>query len=119
VTRVIATTGYERQAKRLLTPAERDAAEARIVAAPQKGPVIPGTGGARKARVMAGGRGTRGGARVIYFHAPAPDVLVLLAVYAKAVKEDLDDDDRKAIRAAIRGYRAALAAGEGHGGGTD
>jgi hypothetical protein len=48
--------------------------------------VIPGTGGARKARV-------------IYFCAPAPELLVLLDIYAKGAKEELTDADRKAIRA--------------------
>lgn len=99
--RVIAARAYERAAARLLTPAERETLEAALAARPDAWPVIRGTGGARKARVARGGQGKRGGGRVIYFHAPAPGVLVLLALYAKNEKEDLSDADRKAIRAAI------------------
>lgn len=106
--RVIATRAYDRRAAKLLTAAERASAEAGIVARPDAWPVIQGTGGARKARVARGGRGKSGGARVIYFHAPAPGVLALLAIYAKNEREDLSDADRKAIREAICGIRAAL-----------
>lgn len=109
--RVIAASAYERQARRLLTIAERDAAEAQVAARPDAWPVIPGSGGTRKACIAIGARGRRGGGRLIYFHMPAPGVLVLLAVYAKAAKENLSHDDTKAIRAAIAAFRRALAAG--------
>ena len=109
--RVIAAPAYERQARRVLTAGERDAAEAQIAARPDAWPVIPGSGGARKARIALGGRGRRGGGRLIYFHMPAPGVLVLLAVYAKAAKENLTHADTQAIRAAVAGFRRALAAG--------
>jgi hypothetical protein len=106
--RVIAAPGYDRAARRLLSAAERAAAEAEIAARPDAWPVIPGTGGARKARVALPRRGKRGGARVIYFHAATAELLVLLDIYAKGAKEDLTDADRKAIRAAIRGIVQAL-----------
>ncbi len=106
--RVIAAPGYDRAARRLLSARERAAAEAEIAARPDAWPVIPGTGGARKARVALPGRGKRGGARVIYFHAATAGLLVLLDIYAKGAKEDLTDADRKAIRAAIRDIVQAL-----------
>jgi len=106
--RVIATRGYDRAAARLLSVAERAAVEAEIAARPDAWPVIPGTGGARKARVALAGRGKRGGARVIYFYTPAPELLALLDIYAKGAKEDLTHVDREAIRAAIRSIREAL-----------
>lgn len=106
--RIIAARGYDRAAAKLLTAAERAGAEAEIAARPDAWPVIPGTGGARKARVALAGRGKRGGARVIYFYAPTPELLVLLDIYAKGAKEDLTDADRKAIRAAIRAIVDAL-----------
>lgn len=96
---------YERQVRRLLTPAEREVSEAEIVAAPDAWPVIAGTGGARKARVARGNRGKSGGARVIYFFMPAPGLVVLLMAYAKSEKEDLSESDRKAVRASIKGLR--------------
>ena len=59
--RVVASRNYERRATRLLSAAERSRAEAEIIAAPAVWPVVPGTGGARKARIGLQGRGKRGG----------------------------------------------------------
>jgi hypothetical protein len=99
--RVIATRGYARRADKLLTSEGRTKTEAEIVARPDAWPVIPGTGGARKARVALPGRGKSGGARVIYFFAIAPGLVAFLDIYAKNTKETLSDADKKAIRHAI------------------
>jgi len=96
--KVVPTAGYERRVRRLLTTAERAAAELEIALAPLAWPVIAGTGGARKARVARGGKGKRGGARVVYFVIVRRDVLYLIDVYAKNVKEDLTDADKQEIR---------------------
>jgi len=96
--RVVALPGYERRARKLLTVAERAAAELEIALAPLAWPVIAGTGGARKARAARGGKGKSGGARVIYCVVVRRDVLYLIDVYTKGDKEDLTDADKKAIR---------------------
>jgi len=106
--RIIASRAFDRAAARLLTPAERDAVEAGLIARPEAWPLIRGSGGARKARIARAGQGKRGGGRVIYFHMPSPATLVLLAIYAKNEMENLSDADTKAIRAAIAEIRAAL-----------
>jgi hypothetical protein len=106
--RIIATRAFDRAAARLLTAAERAAIEAELIARPDAWPVIRGSGGARKARVARGGQGKRGGGRVIYFHMPAPGVLVLLLLYAKNETENLTSDDLKAIRSAIAEVREAV-----------
>ncbi|WP_019013166.1 type II toxin-antitoxin system RelE/ParE family toxin [Elioraea tepidiphila] len=106
--RVIASRRYQRAVDRLLSAAERMAAELAIAARPEAWPVIPGTGGARKARIPRAGRGKSGGARVIYFFAAGAETVVLLDAYAKSAKENLTDADRKEVRAAIRAIRNAL-----------
>ncbi len=78
--RVVATRGYDNRARKLLTPAERAAAELEILLAPIAWPVIAGTGGARKARAARGGRGKSGGVRIIYYVVTRRDVLYLLDV---------------------------------------
>jgi hypothetical protein len=77
-----------------------------IALAPEAWPVVPGTGGARKARIARGGKGKRGGARVIYFAWVARDTLYLLDVYAKNVKDDLTDADKKDLRRLIAAIQA-------------
>jgi hypothetical protein len=62
---VFATKQYEREAKRLLTELEIAAMEASIAADPEAHPVVPGTGGVRKARWSRQGKGRSGGVRLI------------------------------------------------------
>ena len=80
------------------------------MARPEAWPVIPGTGGARKARIGLPGRGKRGGARVIYFFSAAGEVIALLDMYAKADKEDLTNAEKQELRDAIAEIEAALGA---------
>ena len=63
--------------------------QARLAANPGLGDLIPGGGGIRKARVGFGGKGKRGGARVIYYWAVRKDLILLLYVYPKIVQADL------------------------------
>jgi len=59
-----------------------------IAANPNAGDVIPGSGGCRKVRWAASGRGKRGGARVIYFLEHEHTVWLLI-VYTKAKFDNL------------------------------
>jgi hypothetical protein len=56
---------------------------------PEAGNVIPGTGGIRKVRWSATGRGKRGGTRVVYFNRLANGEIWLLLVYEKSVRENI------------------------------
>jgi putative transcriptional regulator len=63
---VVETVPYLADVERLFNADEQAAIVDMIAADPQCGVVIPGTGGVRKVRIAASGRGKRGGARVIY-----------------------------------------------------
>lgn len=104
--RIVTTSGYERRVRKLLSPAERSAAELEIVLAPEAWPVVPGTGGARKARVARGSRGKSGGARVIYFAWTNRGVLYFMDIYAKNEKEDVTDAEKKEFRRTIEALQA-------------
>jgi len=56
---------------------------------PDAGVVIPQTGGCRKLRWAAKGKGKRGGARVIYFLRIQQEQIILVAVYGKGEREDV------------------------------
>src|SRR5882757_9257655 len=71
---------------------------------PTAHPVVPGTDGVRKARWNRAGMGKRGGVRVIYYFVARADVIGLIAAYAKNVKEDLNNDDKKAIRKIVQWF---------------
>jgi hypothetical protein len=105
--RVLATRGYDRRARKLLTSAERAAGELEIAIAPLAWPVMQGTGGARKARVARGSRGKSGGARIIYYVVIRRDVLYLIDIYAKSEKEDLTDAEKREVRKLVAALEAA------------
>ena len=56
---------------------------------PESGPVIPGTGGVRKLRWAAAGRGKRGGYRVIYYVRRVHGVIWMLTMYPKNVADNI------------------------------
>jgi hypothetical protein len=81
-----------------------------LVERPQLGPLIPGTGGARKVRVRLPGRGKSGGARVIYAVVLRASTLALLDVYKKSDQANLTAQECKAIAKLIRAIEAGFEA---------
>lgn len=73
-----------------------------LAEAPERSPVVPGSGGVRKLRWAQPGRGKRGGIRVIYYAKTHEGVIWMLTIYAKneersiparvlrKIKEELD-----------------------------
>jgi hypothetical protein len=94
---VVETPPYLADAERLFGEDERVAIIDAISADPQCGVVIPGTGGVRKMRVGASGRGKRHGARVIYLFGGVEVPVFLLAVFAKNEKSDLSPAERNGL----------------------
>jgi hypothetical protein len=107
---VVETVPYLAQIERLLDADEQAAIVDTVSADPQSGVVIPGTGGVRKLRVAASGRGKRGGARVIYVFGGEDVPVFLLAAFAKNEKSDLSKAERnelaKLTAALIQSYRS-------------
>jgi hypothetical protein len=95
---VAETPLFVRQAASIWQDAEREELVAFIAANPEAGDVIPETGGVRKVRWSRQGAGKRGGVRVIYFYRDGTRPLYPLMVYAKARKEDLTPDEKRAVR---------------------
>ena len=50
---------------------------------PERGDLIPGSGGLRKIRWAAKGKGKRGGTRIIYYYKNKEEKIWLLTIYAK------------------------------------
>lgn len=63
----IETPVFTAQIKALVSDEDHAALQCELTADPEAGDVIAGTGGLRKIRMAAKGKGKRGGARVIYF----------------------------------------------------
>ena len=75
--------------------------EESICARPDAHPVIPGTGGVRKARWARSGMGKRGGVRAVYYLFARADIVYMLDVYAKNEKCDLTPADKRELRAIV------------------
>lgn len=71
-----------------------------LLAQPEQGGVIRGTGGFRKARMgfPSAGIGKSGGARVIYLYVPEQETIYLVMIYGKNQKSDLTREEENALR---------------------
>jgi len=65
---------------------------------PELGPVIAGTGGVRKMRWAAPGRGKRGGYRVIYYVRRPKGIIWMLTMYPKNVADSISAHVLREIR---------------------
>ena len=84
----IETSIFTRQIKTIATDDELKALQVELIAQPEKGDLIQGTGGLRKIRMATGQQGKSGSARVISF-LPTAEVIYLVLAYAKNEKESL------------------------------
>lgn len=70
-----------------------------LIHQPERGDVIPGSGGLRKIRCSVSGRGKRGGARVIYYLADRRELILLVYAYTKNEQGDLTRSQIRTLRA--------------------
>jgi mRNA-degrading endonuclease RelE of RelBE toxin-antitoxin system len=71
---------------------------------PLSGDPIQKTGGLRKIRWSSGGKGKRGGVRIIYYYVTAASQIRLLLIYKKGVKDDLTEKEKKILRQINEGW---------------
>ena len=81
-----------------LTDEEYAALQRAITLDPNAAPVIPGSGGIRKIRWAAAGRGKRGGYRVIYYVRRAQGTVWMLTIYPKNVAESISAHELRQMR---------------------
>ena len=104
---VIETPTFTKRAEGLFSDEERKALIDAVAINPFIGDEIPGTGGIRKFRFRAKGKGKRGGSRVIYFVFDEDNPIYLLTCYAKNTASDLSTEERKAFAAFTKAIKAA------------
>jgi mRNA-degrading endonuclease RelE of RelBE toxin-antitoxin system len=95
---IVETKAFTARIGDLLTADEYSLLQLSLVQRPTAGSIIPGSGGLRKVRWSATGRGKRGGARVIYFWHGTSATILMLLVYSKNERDDLTFAQRQALR---------------------
>lgn len=93
----VETSRFAREVQRILTDDEYTKLQWRLIEFPNAGDIITGSGGIRKIRFSAKGKGTRGGARVIYYFAVNREKIFMLDIYPKNEKTDLDTAQLKEL----------------------
>ena len=94
----IETSIFSSAVDRLLSMEEYRRLQLFLSRHPDAGKVIPGSGGLRKVRWRGGGKGKRGGVRIIYYWDRANNVIYLLLIYAKSERDDLTPKQLKMLR---------------------
>ena len=103
---VIETPTFTRQADKLFSEDEKRELIDVLAENPLAGDEIPSTGGVRKLRFAASGRGKRGGARVIYYYLDRAMPVYALLVYTKAAKIDMTPEEKRTVSAIAAALKA-------------
>ena len=103
---VVETEEFLADVEDVLSEEEHEALILYVAQHPTAGELIPQTGGLRKLRWAAKGKGKRGGSRVIYYFHNRDFPLFLMAIFAKNIQADLTPEQRRELAAQLRGIRS-------------
>jgi hypothetical protein len=82
----------------LLTDDEYRSVQLNLAKRPDQGQIITESGGLRKTRIAAKGKGKSGGARIIYYWVPTSARIYMLLAYPKNQKDDLNAEEVAFLR---------------------
>lgn len=109
---IVEAPAFSRRAEKLLSAEERKDVIDHLAAFPEEGDEIPGTGGVRKIRFAAKGKGKSGGVRVIYYYFDDHVPLYALLIYGKGEQANLTPDEKKIVAAFAARAKALAKRGE-------
>lgn len=108
---VVETSAFARRAEKLLSSAEHEELVFYLALNPGAGDEIPGTGGVRKVRFAARGKGKSGGVRVIYYFFDEENPLYAIFLYGKDEQANLTGAQKREVAAFAATIKAAAKAG--------
>jgi len=88
---------FTKKADKILTDFEKESIINYLAAHPSAGGIMQGTGGIRKLRWSAHGKGKSGGVRVIYYYHNKYTPLFLLTLFSKGDKGNLTKTERNEL----------------------
>ena len=98
----VETPVFTAEVRDLLTDEEYRGLQLALVLRPGQGSVVPGSGGLRKVRWKAKGKGKRGGVRVIYYWITEEDKIYMLMLYGKSDQANLTVAQAKILRKLVK-----------------
>ena len=104
---VVETSVFSRRAAKLLTKEEHKEVIDYLAANPLEGDEIQSTGGVRKVRFAARGKGKSGGVRVIYYYLDDVMPLFALLIYGKDEQDDLSPEQTRQVGALAATIKAS------------
>nr|WP_264302289.1 type II toxin-antitoxin system RelE/ParE family toxin [Vibrio alginolyticus] len=100
----VETSIFTKQIKELATDDELKELQAELIAQPEKGDIIKGTGGLRKVRMAVGNKGKSGSVRVLYVLVHADKIFLVLA-YPKSVKDSLTNAEKTKLKQLVQSLK--------------
>ncbi len=100
--RFVETPVFTGEVTSLLSDEEYRQLQLALMIRPEQGALIRGSGGLRKLRWGAQGRGKRGGVRVIYYWHAGEQRFYMLLIYAKAVQDDTTPAQLRVLRRLVQ-----------------
>ena len=97
----VETRLFSRLVVEYLTDEEYVKLQGELIQNPEAGTVVRGSGGVRKLRWAAPGRGKRGGYRVIYFVRRPKEIIWMLTIFPKSETDSIPGHILKGIREEI------------------
>jgi len=104
---VVETSAFARRAEKLLSTEEHEELLFFLALHPQSGDEIPGTGGVRKVRFAARGKGKSGGVRVIYYFFDEVNPLYAIFLYGKNEQANLTPEQKREVAGFAATIKAA------------
>ena len=104
---VVETSVFARRAEKLLSAEEHEELLFFLALHPRSGDEIPGTGGVRKVRYAARGKGKSGGVRIIYYFFDEDNPLYAIFLYGKNEQANLTPKQKREVSSFAATLKAA------------
>lgn len=95
---IVETPIFTRRIMKLMSDDSYRALQSHLVMDPETGKLIQGSGGLRKLRWSALGRGKHGGSRIIYYWITSRNTIFMLMAFAKNERSDLSREQLRILR---------------------
>ncbi|MFK5913247.1 MAG: type II toxin-antitoxin system RelE/ParE family toxin [Woeseiaceae bacterium] len=92
------TSIFTKQIQGLVSDDEYSEFQNDLIVNPELGDIIKKSGGIRKVRLAANGKGKRGGARVLYYWIKDEEQILMLLAYSKGELDNINDAQLRALR---------------------